>query len=189
MFEHLRETLRDLMEARVAPADRRALLAQMKDTLVQARVGLADLRSGIATTRSRLEAERRELATVERRRALAEGIGDTETVGIAERYQRMHAERVAVLERKLEAQEAELFLAEGEVDGMTKDLKAAMAGVGSATPLSIDPMADPSTDPTGLGEDEALQRELDAMGRSRGREAKDARAEEMLAALKRRMGK
>ena len=184
MFEHLRQSLRDLLEGRVAPADRREMLAQMRDTLVQARVGLHDLREGVVATRKRLELERREHETVERRRRLAEGIGDTETVGIADRYVKLHAERLAVLVRKLEAQEDELALAESEIESMTRDLRAAAAGVGTAAPPGA-----AETDPAGLGESEALQQELDALGRSQRRDMADARAEEMLDALKRRMGK
>lgn len=184
MFEHLRQSLRDLLEGRVAPADRRALLAQMRDTLVQARVGLHDLREGVAATRRKLELERREHETVERRRRLAEGIGDTETVAIADRYVKLHAERLAVLERKLGAQEDELALAESEIESMTRDLKAASAGVGTMPPPGA-----AEQDPAGLEESETLRQEIDSLGRSQRREAADARADEMLEALKRRMGK
>lgn len=182
MFEHLRQSLRDLLEGRVAPADRRDLLAQMRDTLVQARVGLHDLREGVASTRKKLDLERREHETVERRRKLAEGIGDAETVAIADKYVKLHSERMAVLVRKLEAQEAELALAESEIESMTRDLKAAAAGIGTAPPPS-------PADPAGLDEAETLRQELDSLGRARRRDAADARADEMLEALKRRMGK
>ena len=184
MFENLRQSLRDLLEGRVAPADRRELLAQMRDTLVQARVGLHDLRTGVDATRKRLELERREHETVERRRRLAEGIGDVETVAIADRYVKLHSERLAVLVRKLEAQEDELALAESEIESMTRDLKAAAAGVGTAAPPGP-----AETDPAGLDDAERLRQELDALGRSRRRDVADARADEALEALKRRMGK
>lgn len=184
MFENLRQSLRDLLEGRVAPADRRELLAQMRDTLVQARVGLHDLRTGVDATRKRLAMEQREHETVERRRRLAEGIGDAETVAIADRYVKLHAERLAVLVRKLEAQEDELALAESEIESMTRDLKAAAAGVGTAAPPGA-----AETDPAGLDDAERLRQELDGLGRSRSRDVADARADEMLEALKRRMGK
>ncbi|HUF26891.1 MAG TPA: hypothetical protein VMM18_07925 [Gemmatimonadaceae bacterium] len=185
MFEHLRQSLRDLLDGRVAPGDRRALLAQMKDTLVQARIGVADLQSGVETTQARLARERHELETIERRKRLAAGIGDAETVGVAERYERMHGERIAVLARKLEAQEAELFLLRGELESMTTDFKAAMAGVGSGFAPGVQGGADPAE----LDGAEALRQQLDSLGRSQGRAAADSRAEEMLEALKRRMGK
>lgn len=185
MFEHLRESLRDLLNGRVAPGDRREVLARMKDSLVQAKVGLADLRGGVEATRIRLAAEQRELETVERRKRLAEGIGDADTVSVAERYVRLHGERVAVLTRKLEAQEAELYLVEGEIESMTTELRSAMAGVGSAPSVG----AEQGADPLAADEAETLRQQLDQLGRSRMREAAEHRADEMLAALKRRMGK
>ena len=184
MFEQFREALRALRTGGVHPSERRPMIAQMRETLVQARVGLGDLRSALATTRSRLESERRELETVRRRKGLAAGISDAETVAIAERYEAQHAQRAAVLEQKLAAQEAELAMAEREVAEMTAELKLAAAGVGSAGPLPTDPStiaADPGA--------EGLQQELDSMARSRRRAATEAEAEEKLAALKRRMEK
>ncbi|MFI5230669.1 MAG: hypothetical protein ACHQWU_16475, partial [Gemmatimonadales bacterium] len=100
----------------------------MKDTLVQARLGLDDLRGGLDGTRQRIAAESRELETIRRRKQLAQGIADEETVKIAATYEQMHAERVDVLERKLAAQEAELALAERDVEQMSTELKAVLAG-------------------------------------------------------------
>lgn len=182
MFEQLRETLRDLMSGRIAPADRRDVLSRMKESLVRARMGLADLREGVESTRSKLAAEKGELETVERRKRLAEEIGDGDTVSIADRYARLHAERVAVLTRKLDAQEAELYLVESEIDGMTTEFKSALAGVGSVP-------RPPEPDPLQSEEGEALRQQLDQLGRARRREAADQEADERLAALKRRMGK
>jgi hypothetical protein len=183
MFDGLRQSLRDVLAAATSPAERREGLARMKETLALARVGLDDLRRGIQETRSRVVVEQRELETVRRRRGLAAGIGDAETVAIAERYERQHAERVAVLERKLDAQERELALAETEVTAMGAELKAAIAGV---PPTGTVPHSSASEMPD---EREAAEQELDALGRARRRAAKDAAAEDRLAALKRRMGK
>ena len=160
------------------------MISHMRDTLVQARVGLGDLRVALDTTRSRLEAERRELETVRRRKGLAAGINDAETVTIAERYEVQHAQRVTVLEQKLAVQEAELAMAEREVEEMTAELKLAAAGVDSvASPASAQP--DIAADPDA----ERLQQELDALARARRRAATEAEADEKLAALKRRMEK
>src|ERR1039458_5926064 len=73
------------------------------------------------------------------RKSLAEGINDAETVALAVKYEQQHGDHVAVLERKLEAQEAEAQLAEGELAEMMSQLKSANAGVGS------------NGDPTGAG--------------------------------------
>ena len=184
MFEQFRDALRALRTGAVHPGERRPMISRMRDTLVQARVGLGDLRSALATTRARLESERRELETVRRRKALAAGINDTETVAVAERYEAQHAQRVTVLEQKVTVQEAELAMAEREVEEMTAELKLAAAGVDSATPLPIDPSA-VAADPDA----EKLQQELDSLARARRRAASDAEADEKLAALKRRMEK
>src|SRR3569832_639700 len=132
MFEHFRQSLRDLMDRSTPPEDRRAGLAQMKQTLIQARMGLDDLRGGIEQARQRLAAEQRELETVRRRKGLAAGINDLETVQLAENYEVLHAERTDVLTRKLAVQESELAMVEREVAEMTTVLKLAMSGAGAA---------------------------------------------------------
>jgi hypothetical protein len=132
----------------------------MKATLIEARVSLEAMRAGVGQERTRLEVERRELETVRRRRVLAEGIGDAETVKVASRFERHHEERVTVFARKVDAQEAELVLVEREVAEMTAELREVLQG--RATSVS---------DPTS------------------GAHAADIDAELRLAALKRRMGK
>lgn len=185
MFEHFRQSLRDLMDRSTPPEERRAGLAQMKQTLVQARMGLDDLRKGIEQTRQRLGSEERELETVRRRKGLAAGINDQETVALAEKYEALHAERTAVLTRKLSAQESELALVEREVGEMTSALKGALSGA-TTTPLQgvdtseLDSMLD-----GGAG----VAEEIDAMGRASNRSAREAEADRLLAELKRRMGK
>ena len=186
MFESFRQTLRDLMDRATPPEERRAGLARMKQTLVTARMGLDDLRGGVGLTRQRLEAERRELETMRRRKGYAAGINDSETVALAEKYEAHHAERAEVLQRKLDAQEAELAMAEREVAEMTAELKQAMLGVPAAP--SIDDAAAAEAD-TVLDDASGMASELDAMGRARARSEREAAAEERLAELKRRMGK
>jgi hypothetical protein len=184
MFESFRQSLRDLMDRSTTPESRRAGLAQMKQTLVQARMGLDDLRGGIEQTRQRLAAEERELETVRRRKGLAAGINDQETVMLAEKYEVLHTERTDVLTRKLAAQEAELAMVEREVAEMTTALKSALSGAGG-TPLQadsadLDAMLDGGAD---------VAQEIDALGRTSARSAREAEAERLLAELKRRMGK
>src|SRR5215207_5551264 len=104
MFEHFRQSLRDLMDRSTPPEERRAGLAQMKQTLVHARMGLDDLRGGIKATRQRVASEQAELATVRRRKGLALGFNDLEAAAPAEKYGALHAERTEVLTRKLSAQ-------------------------------------------------------------------------------------
>lgn len=186
MFESLRATIADLVGGRVAPADRRAVITGMKRALVQAKLGVEDLRQGLEVTRRRVTEERESLATATRRRTLAEGITDTETAAVAAKYEAQHAERLAVLERKLEAQEAECGLAERDYDGMVAQLKQANVGVGSG--LSADSRG-PTDEELGLPDDAPLLGELDGLARARQRAEREAGADAALEALKRRMGR
>jgi hypothetical protein len=182
MFEQIRESFRSMLAGASAPAERRAVLAEMKQTLVRARLGVDDLRDGAAVSRRRLDEERRELETVRRRLGLAQQIGDAETVQVAERFERQHAEHVSVLEAKLAIQERELTLVEAEVGEMTAEFRSALAGAGTAAPQA--PLADPLDD-----ESSRLHDELDGLARARSRSAREADADDRLAELKRRMGK
>jgi hypothetical protein len=185
MFEHLRQSLKDLASGAIPPAQRSAAMAHMRATLVQARVGLADIAAAIETTRSRLAAEQGELDTVRRRKALAAQIGDNETVDIASRFEEKHAGRVDVLARKLAVQEDELRLAEAEVAGMMSELKSVAAGVGSGlNPDTPERAADDV-----LNEAENLRRDIDGLARQRAREARESAADDRLAELKRKMQK
>ena len=192
MFDKLRESIENLVNGAGSPEERRAAVGRMKETLVQARLGIEDLRGGVAQTRARLAAEREALTTVRRRRVLAEGIGDRETVAVAERYERHHAERLQALEHKFAAQEEEVAVAEREVAEMTAELRAAVharAAGGAATGRPAAAAAAEAEVAEALGEDAAVRDELDALARGRRRAERDAAAEERLAALKRRMGK
>jgi phage shock protein A len=184
MFDSLKAAIHDLLHGNVAPGDRRAAIAEMKRALVSAKLGVEDVREGVEQTGRKLAAEREQLATVQRRKALAEGISDAETVALAVKYEQQHAERIAVLERKLGAQEAEASLAERELGEMMTQLKSANAGVGSGAP----PGEGPSDADLGLPDDAALHAELDGLVRQRARSEADAAADARLAELKRKMG-
>lgn len=190
MFESLKSTIEDLLGGRVHPGDRRAVINDMKQALVSAKLGVEDLEEGVAVTRRKLEVERQGLETVARRKGLAAGISDAETVAIAEKFEAQHSERIAVLERKLEAQEAEAALARRDYDEMLAQLKAASAGAGSvgAGGAPAGTRRPPSDAELGLPDDGALNAEIDSLHRQRAREAKDADAAARLEELKRRMG-
>ncbi len=184
MFENLKAAIQDLLHGNVAPADRSAAIADMKRALVSAKLGIADLGDGVEVTKRRLEAERAQLETVQRRKALAAAIPDADTVALAEKFELQHSERIAVLERKLEAQQAEAALAERDYDEMLKQLKAASAGVGSgATPAS----RGPTDAELGLPDDAGLRSELDSLSRRRARSDAESAAEAQLAELKKKM--
>lgn len=186
VFEQLRRSLNELLDRATKPEDRRLILTRMKATLVQAQLGVDDLRSALSQTLRKLEAERRELETVRRRRDLAAGIRDAETVAVAERFQRQHEELVAVLEEKAGVQSREVELAERELETMKAEFRAAMAG----TPVAGVPSPEPVED--SIGDDRATNRvreEIDALGRERARAERDAEAARRLEELKKKMGK
>jgi hypothetical protein len=204
VFDSLRQSLEELINRGTRPEDRRQVAAQMRDTLVQARVGLGQLRDALAATSSRLATERDTVATMQRRRELAARIADTETVALAEKHERLHAARVEALERQVAAQEAELVIAEGEVESMTRELRMAMAGGMAAPSVSAsDGGGDAGGSDAGgsdaggsdagagdpLDDAAALSAELDALGRARARAERQADADRRLDELKRRMGR
>jgi hypothetical protein len=187
MFESFRQSLLDLMDRATPPEERRAGLARMKQTLVQARMGLDDLRGGPVQTRQRLDVELRELETMRRRKTAAAAINDAETVALAEKFELHHGERADVLRRKLDAQEAELAMAEREVAEMTTELKNAIAGIGgTAGAITDDARAEAEAV---LDRGATVADEIDALGRANRRSQREADAEQQLAELKRRMGR
>jgi hypothetical protein len=187
VFESLKGTIQDLLSGRVNPADRRAAIYQMKSALVSAKLGVEDLRESVEITRRKLNTEREQLATVQRRKALAEGINDAETVALAVKYEQQHGDHVNVLERKLEVQEAEAELAERELAEMMTALKSANAGVGSNTDPTAPPRGTISDEELGLPNDSKLNDELSNLARATKRSAADADADAKLAELKKRM--
>lgn len=191
MFESIRKSLNDLLDRATAPEDRRAIASRMKDTLVQAKVGVEEMRDGLVKTRQRLEVARKELETTRRRRALAEGIGDAETVRVAAQYEATQSERVDILDKKLAAQEGELALAEREVVEMTAELRAVMSGARPAVAASPEAEAEAELDRELDGTSAAREtaQEIDALGRQRARVDREADAARRLEELKRRMGK
>jgi hypothetical protein len=192
VFESLRKSLDDLLSRSTPPEERRQIVSRMRDTLVQARVGLQDLRDALAQSQRRLEQERRELDTVQRRKRLAEQISDAETVRLASQYEQMHAERVAVLERKLEVQESELALAERDVAQMMTELRQAASGIpapGERSNAAVGAAMDEIESELGSGKNESLRDEIDGLSRTRTRADHEADAARKLEELKRRMGK
>ena len=185
MFDEVRQAFRELLRGNVPPEGRRELIAVMKDTIVQARVAMDDLRDGVEQTKKRVVVEMAELETVRRRKGLARGVGDEETVRIAERFEAQHAERLAVLEQKLLAQEGELAMVDREVAEMKEQLKAAMAGVGSGMRAgTVDSAADVLD-----AERSALEQQMNDLKRAERRASADAEADARLAELKKRMGR
>jgi hypothetical protein len=188
VFDGLRQSFDELLRRATRPEERRVVAARMRDTLVQARVGLAELRGGLEKTRARLDVETTELETVRRRKQLAVGIGDTETVDIAGKYEEMHQQRVEVVRQKVAAQEAEIALAERDVSEMTAELKSVMSGT-DRVGGSEGPAVGAETETGGDPNSPALHEELDALSRARAQADREADATRRLDELKRRMRK
>ena len=186
VFDGFRRSFDELLSRATRPEERRLVASRMKDTLVQARMGLEDMRDGLAKARERLAAEERELETVRRRRTLAEGIKDQQTVDVAAKYEQMHGERVEVLKQKVAAQEAELSLAERDVASMSAELKAVLSGT---DPRGAAPALDASEEDADEPNASALRDEINSLGRERARAERENEAARRLDELKRRMGK
>lgn len=101
------------------------LLSAMRKEMVEARAALSAQEDAIGDARNALAAEQNQLADCERRRTMAERIGDAETVRVAAEFSNRHRERVAVLEQKLEAVQAETQLRTREVEQMTRRYREA----------------------------------------------------------------
>jgi hypothetical protein len=186
VFDGFRRSFDELLSRATRPEERRLVASRMKDTLVQARMGLEDMRDGLTKVRERLAAEERELETVRRRRTLAEGIKDQQTVDLAAKYEQMHGERVEVLKQKVAAQEAELSLAERDVASMSAELKAVLSGT---DPRGAAPALDASEEDADEPNASALRDEINSLGRERARAEREDEAARRLDELKRRMGK
>ncbi len=125
VFEKLRETIEAILAAATPAGDARDVVARMHDAVVEARTSLMEMSDQLSDTERRLDKERQKLEDAERRGKLADGIGDKETVEVAEEFAAKHRERATVLTRKLDAQRAELALAEREFAQMREQFKKA----------------------------------------------------------------
>jgi hypothetical protein len=181
MFERLRDAINSALDAATRPTDGRELVSGMRDAVIEARAGLEAMREGVDKTEKHLIVERRRLADAKRRGSMAAGIGDQETVEVAELFATKHRERVDVLQDKLEAQRAELALAERELEEMKAQLKKA-AGSSQVDSAWRELEAAGGVRPATDVQDELLRSQLD-------RTAREAEAEARLNALKKKMGR
>lgn len=188
MFERLRAAIEAALEGATPPRDAGEVARDMHDAVVEARVSVGKMREARAGLDKELAIERKQKDDAERRGQMAEEIGDAGTVEVARRFAAKHGERVAVLEKKLEVERAELHLAERELGEMTEQLRRYVQDrSGTAASESIesawrDLQAAGGVRPETDLEDELLRSRLD-------RDAREAVAEERLRDLKKKMGK
>lgn len=173
-IDDLKARLERLLGEHTRPATARERTQALHAALVDLKTGIKDLRDAAAATERELAHEREQLATAERRGGLAAGIGDQETVQLAEVYAARHRERVAVLERKLGVQRDELALAEREYQELAEQYRGARQG--------MPPGAGPAPRPPLEDDDELLRMQTD-------RQAAEAAVDAQLEALKRKLGK
>ena len=191
MFERLKDAINAALDAATGPPDGREVLSRMRDAVIETRAALEGMKQGVAKTEQRLTLERRQLKDAERRGRMAAEIDDQETVEVADELLqlsgerriggRQHRERVEVLEDKLEAQRAELALAERELEEMKGQLKKAAGSSNAETAWREIEAAGGVRPETDVG-DELLRSQLDHA-------AREAEAEARLDALKKKMGK
>ncbi len=188
MFERLRAALKAALDAATPPHDLKDLARQMREAVVEAKVAVRELADALKRTDVELAAERQRLADAERRGRLAGEIQDQETVQVAGRFAAKHRERVAVLERKLQAQRDEQALAERELGEMQVQLQAAerdrplTEAERSAERAWRDLQAAGGARPGVDVQDELLKADLD-------RKAREAAADRQLQELKKKMRK
>lgn len=132
MLDDLRKVFRDSWNAFVAEAGRRdpedqvaELLSGMRQEMVHARAALPEYEVAWRRAEAELQRERRHLDDCVRRAALAEKIGDAETVRLANEYAEKHRARVTVLEAKVKAAEDEHALRTRESQEMMRRYKEA----------------------------------------------------------------
>jgi hypothetical protein len=172
-FEDIKAHLDRLFAYRPTGSSREQA-AGLRDATIEFKVALGQLRETLAVAETELERARRDAADYQRRGALAEGIGDLETVQIATEYTGRAQERVDVLERKVLVLRDEVHIAEREYEATKLRLQRATQGL----PL------DPPTTSSSLGGEPELPDDpfLD-------QRAREAAVEAQLAHLKKKLGR
>lgn len=145
-------------------------VAAMRRDVGSARNALARLAQELAETRAEAGREREEEQTCSRRMRLAEGIGDEETVQLAASWAERHAQKAAVLERKVEVLAAELDLRRSELQQMEAHVAEAAASIGATASAEAPPRGTPPRSDR-LKEDAEFRR-LDREARERAAEAR-----------------
>lgn len=127
MFKDIQRLFQRSMVAFRAEFERREpedqvaeLLTAMRRELAAARAALPELEEQTRRAAAEREREAELLRQCERRGALAERIGDAETVKVAAEFAERHRERIAVLEQRRAAADAEHALRVREAEEMRR---------------------------------------------------------------------
>ncbi|MFI5206393.1 MAG: hypothetical protein ACHQU8_03975 [Gemmatimonadales bacterium] len=187
MFEKLRDALERALAAATPPPDLGEIASRMREAVIEQKALVRGLQAELGKVEELLSHQRAELATAQRRRALAEGIKDEETVAVAQKFIAKLGERVVVLEKKVVVQKDEIALAEKELAEMTAQLQEAARHPKLASERSAEAawqglgragMDRPETDLEG----ELLKGRME-------RAAREAQADAKLEELKKKMGR
>src|SRR5258705_9648932 len=92
VFERLRAAIDAALAAATPSQDLRDLTGQMSQAVIELKSAVGKMREDLADKGRHLEAEHRSREDATRRGRLAQGIGDKETVDVAERFASKHAE-------------------------------------------------------------------------------------------------
>lgn len=191
MFEDWKQAWRQAVEnfqrevAEGSPADAAPRVKAMEREVASANGALLRLDEEIRRTRREVEAEAEAERVCRRRERLARDVADDETVRVAADFAARHAQRAAVLNRKLEVLIDEHALLERDLDTMRAVIaKTPGVSVGDTTGTAAGgTSAASSRDTSPLDERE---REDVAFSRLEN-DARDRAAAERLEELKRRM--
>ena len=188
MFKRLRDALERALEAATPPADLGEIASQMREAVVEQKAGVRGMQEDLGKVEMLLKLQVTELATAERRRELAAGIGDTETVEVADKYAVKLRERIVVLERKVAVQREELGLAERDLADMTTQLQqAALRHPDVSSGRSTD-AAWQGLGKAGMDRPE-VDLESDVLKNRMERAAREATADAMLDEMKKKLGR
>jgi len=188
VFKRLREALEAALASATPPADLYDLAGRMREALIEAKAGLGTMRDALAATERDRQLMAQEIETAQRRRDLAAGINDQETVTVADRFLAKHREHVAVLEKKAAAQREEVALAERDVGEMAAQLEEVTKRKGGIESERSSQAAWAALGRAGMDRPE-LDAEQEALKARMDRAAREADADAKLEELKRRMGK
>lgn len=134
MFEDIQRIFRESVAAFRSERDRQepedevaSLLSSMRREWSAGKADLSSLAETLESTQREISKERALLEQCERRGKLAGGIGDAETVRVANEFAERHRERLQVLEQKLAVSESERALRAREVEEMKQKYQEADA--------------------------------------------------------------
>ncbi|MFV1986385.1 MAG: PspA/IM30 family protein [Gemmatimonadota bacterium] len=207
-LDHLESMIDDVTDDDV---DR--LIRAMRDELVETKARIPELETLPAPLIARADREKAEAEACDRRAAQALEIGDAETQEVAERFAGQHRQRLEVLVMKAETTRQEILQHRDEAEQMTEQLKDAMArrdtiGIQQRRARAIenktsrfdsvdafDRMADRMEGAADVNDAaRELDFELDPLSEpprrdyASDRAMREAKAEDLLEELKRRMG-